>query len=435
MYLRTPKRYQPGRRRRQLGLISRRTIVYLLLITGLGTLGWYLWNHQAEVRSAVVPQIESLADDMQTRVAPRPTATVTPDLEVAQSGCMAAYQQGDLEEAVSQCRTLAEGSPNDINIHYQVTHLMIITSNFGSDAERINSALEFAEKTINANPELPHGWAIRAMALDWSGNYGAALASALHARALDENFGPTYAFLAEIYHDLGQDETALSYIEQAKTLDTGGLAIADALRTEGLIYSDQGYWEDAIQPYQRALEIAPNHTYIAVELANNYVALNELDDAIGVLDGALQKNPNDPMVLFTLANVYTRSGEKEKAFEFYHRCLDTNPDNVLCLSYLGGLQFYENDFVSAINNLKRAIDLGSDNPEDFWQLGQSYFYQDRCDLAIPYLQQGYQLAAANEDANNLAKLVSILESCNAPIPQGVIGPTPTEATETSTPTP
>ena len=81
MYLRTPKRYRPKKRR--IHLISRRTAVLMVLIR--------CWPSRvddlAEPRSGttrggenVVPAVEDLVVSARTQVAPKPTPTVTPDL-------------------------------------------------------------------------------------------------------------------------------------------------------------------------------------------------------------------------------------------------------------------------------------------------------------------------------------------------------------------
>ncbi len=410
MYLRTPKRYRPGRRR-NLRLFSGRTVLTLFAIPALAYVGWLIWQHQGDVRSEIVPRIENAMDSVQTQVAPEPTPTVTPDVFVAQTSCTNAYRAGDLEEAIVQCKALALSYPNDVDLHYRITHMLIITSNFGRDAARIQEAVEFAEQAVNADPESPAGWAIRAMALDWNREYGAALSSALHAKALDATYAPTYAFLGEIYQDLGQYELAMGYLEQALELDTSSIAVADAFRNQGLWYSNQGDWADAIQPYQAALQNAPNHTYIAVELANNYVALGEIDQAIAVLTAARDRAPTDTSVLFRLANTYWRNGDYERAYEFFRRCLDVNPDDVPCLSYLGGLQFSEGDYVTAAVNLERAIELGSTDPSDYYQLGHSQASLGRCDLAEEPLRRGYQLAADQDDQGAMQSIAAELRSC------------------------
>lgn len=415
MYLRTPKRYRP--KRRQMHLISRRTVALLVLIPLLAFAGWLIWQNRAQVRrtvdESVVPAVEGLIVSARTQVAPQPTPTATPDLLAAQTACRAAQQQGNLREAIDQCLILANGRPNDVQVHYEVTHLLVITSDRGRNRQQLQRALIEAEKTINANPELPHGWAIKAMALSWLGDTQGALAAGLQARALDETFAPTYAFLGKIYQDLGQYNLAENYLDQALTLDNAGLAAADALRNRGKLLSDQGLYQDALTPYRLALQQAPTQTYIAVELAQNLVALEEIDEAIGVLTAALERNPNDASVLWYLGTVHYRNGDPPRAYEYYSRCLDQNPEAVLCLSYLGGLQWLDGDYATAANNLQRAIELGSDDPDDFYQLGNSLASLGRCPEAIPYLREGLLIAQENEDEARQQRFRDALQSCGA----------------------
>jgi len=413
MYLRTPKRYRPKGRR--MHLISRRTVVLLLLIPLIGGAGWLIWLNRDRVRQTVsenmVPAVEEMVSSARTQVAPKPTPTATPDLFAAQTACHAAQQQGDLAEAVEQCLILANGSPNDVQIHYEVTHLLVITSDRGSNKSQLQRAVIEADKTINANPELPHGWAIKALALSWLGDIQGALAAGLQARALDESFAPAYAFLGKVYQDLGQYSLAENYLDQALTLDNAGLAAADALRNKGKLLSDQGLYNEALTPYRLALQQAPTHSYIAVELAQNLVALDKIDEAIGILTAALERNPTDASILWYLGTVYYRDGDPPRALEYYSRCLDRNPEAVLCLSYLGGLQWLDGDYATAANNLERAIRLGSQDPDDFYQLGTSLASLGRCPEALPYLRDGLLIAQGNEDETRQQRFRDAIQSC------------------------
>jgi tetratricopeptide (TPR) repeat protein len=434
MYLRTPKRYQPGRRRRHLRLISRRTLLTVLIIGAAAVTGRYIWMNQEQVRSSVLPQIEGAVDEVanavQTQVAPHPTPSPTPDLAAAQSGCLEAYYEGNLEQAIVQCTLLAENSPNDLATHYKLARLLVITSNYGRDAKRIAQALVYADKTINADPEAPDGWAVMALALDWKGDYGPALAAAFHAKALDENYAPTYAFLGGIYYDLGQVEVAKGYVDEAIQLDVQGIAVADSFRNKALIQTAELDYEEAIQSYQVALQKAPSDTYIVIELASTYVSLGQIDTAISVLGAALERSPNDPLLLWALGRVYVRNGMPEKAYEYYRRCLDSHPDNVPCLSYLGGLQLSDGDYVTAIANLQRAIELGSTDPDDYLELGRALSSLGRCAEAKPYLRQGYQITVDNENVDKQTSFVNALQQCGELIAQpSALTPTPEPSTQ------
>ena len=75
MYLRTPKRYQP-RRRRSLRLFSGRKLIKVIMIVAIAYGGYLIWQNRVSVRNSVMPEIEGFAESMQTQVAPLPTPTV-----------------------------------------------------------------------------------------------------------------------------------------------------------------------------------------------------------------------------------------------------------------------------------------------------------------------------------------------------------------------
>ncbi len=246
--------------------------------------------------------------------------------------------------------------------------------------------------------------------------------------------------MAEIYYDLGDIETASTYLDQAQEMDTTGLASVDIYRNRALLSSTVGDYDAAIQDLRAALEMAPNHSYIAVELANNYIALDEFDSAMEVLSDTLNRNPNDPYLLWRMGWAQVEAGTRDRAYEYYRRCLDAAPDNMRCLSYLGGLQYSDEDFVSAVPNLSRAIEMGSEDTSDFYQLGMAYAQQGQCDLGVPYFQRGYELAVAQEKESAQGDFsTASQEYCSrALVPVETLAteaPVDTEVFATATPTP
>ncbi len=429
MYLRTPKRYRPGRRR-QLRLFSARSVLMLVVIGALAYGGAVIWVNQQQVRDRVLPELEDIAEAVQTQVAPRPTPTPTPDIITAQTRCNNARAVGTLDKIITDCRELAESQPNDVSLQFEMAHLMVLASNFGRDAQMMDDAMVFAERTINANPEAPHGWAIRALVLDWQSEEGKALASALHAQALDDEFAPTYAFLGSIYFDLGKTDLAQTYLRRARELDSGGLVIADTFRIEGWIYENQADYEAAQRAYRTALDYAPNQTYLSAALASVYLRLNQPDRAFDELERALERNPEDPLVLFSLGRAYVNTGNPQRGEEYYRRCLDYDANNALCLSYLGGLQHSVGDYASATNTLERALQLGSDDLWDYYQLGHSYAALGQCPQGLNYLREGYRKAttARQRDETLIDFLADQLAACGD-ITTPLENPPSPEATE------
>ncbi len=412
MQLRTPKRYRrQSRYLRPAAGCRLRLILLIPVILALAWIAWVIGQNPRSVRDAVIGNAEGIGEAIQTSLAPRPAPTATPDVLAARAACQRTYQQGQIDAAFEQCRTLTDDSPNDVDLHYQITAMLVFNSDLGTDARRLENAIMFADKTINANPEVPQGWAIRALVLDWRGDLIGALVAGLHAQWLDPGYAPVYAFLGEIYHDLGSDDLAGDYLAQAAALDTAGTVTPYILRTRGKIYADQGYLADAVEQYTAAQQQAPTDSYIAVELANNYITLGQADQAIELLTPLLTNRPHDTAVLFTLARAHTNLGAYERAYEYYQRCLDVDPANVVCLGRLGSLQYNNGNYEAAIMNLDRAIQLGSGYAAYFWLLGDAYNARGNCTQAVMYFQQGYQIAVENEDTALQTDFVNSLSDC------------------------
>jgi tetratricopeptide (TPR) repeat protein len=280
-----------------------------------------------------------------------------------------------------------------------------VTSSSGQNTQRINEAIEIANQTIAANPESPLGYAVRAMALDWSGQFNLALGAVERALEIDPNSIIAKAHLANIYRNLGQGDLAQEVIleaiaaVQANPESVDRETRAQVYRNYGrILYAVLGDAEAALEPYDLARRTMPSHTYITIEMAEVYFVLggqssntSYIDTAFQLLEETLDVAPRDLILLETLGRYYIALGHQEDGTEMYTRCVEVAPDYIPCLSQLGGLQFYASNYALAIQNLSRATQLGSTAPEDWYWLGRSYARLSQCNLAEAPLQEGYRL--------------------------------------------
>ncbi|HLA42351.1 MAG TPA: tetratricopeptide repeat protein [Aggregatilineales bacterium] len=416
MNLRTPKRYQRGgQRRRVFGSWRwRRNLILLVILAGFG---YWVYYHPDQTRQSVDGIQERLGEfgnDIATRIPQQPSPTPNVGNELVAAN--AAYQSGDFRRAIENYRMVIAGQPNNLEAHYRLTLLLIITSNLGADQEQMQEALKTAEKTINADPEAPDGWAIKSMALLWADKPGEATAFAQQALEIDPDFVQAKAFLSQAYWEQDRTELAAATITEAtEYLREQGSAspetVAMVFRTEGYIAERQLDRETAIKAYEFARSAAPMHSYISLELALSYFGNGQTDEAIALLKNALDANPRDTSLMFQLARVYVFIGDSENAGQTLQRCIEIDSDYPGCLSWLGGLQFFAGNYTQAINNLERAIENGSEDIEDWWQLGRAHANMLRCDLAIPVFREGYQRATG--DAERQDKFAGGLRDCGA----------------------
>ncbi len=436
MQLKTPKRYRPNTRRERRLFGSLRGLRNLFLLVLCSLAAYWVYNNQLYVRE----QVLSMQDDaergiqgVQTAIPRQPTAT--PDVANARVEANTAYQTGDFNRAIELYENVLAGAPNDIDAHYRLALLWAITSGVGRDDVRIQNALAVSERAINADPESPKGWTIRALALVWSERLGEGIAYAQRALEIDPNAVQAKAVLAEAYWRIERRDLALQNIQDATDyLRTAGAAepetIALVFRTQGYISERQLDREAAIAAYEIAREAAPHHGYIALELSYSYTGNGQIQEAIDLLNRALDNNPRNTDLLFQIGLNNVSLGNRDEAQQAFQRCIDINAAAAECYAWLGGLQFYGGSYALAIPNLELAIENGTDDIEAWWQLGRAHAAMLRCDLAIPILREGYQLSQGNVELQQ--QFAGGIQDCGgtvnvAPSTAPLVTPTPVPA--------
>lgn len=371
--------------------------------------GMYLYNN----RAAYIPQVEgamaNLLNQAQsgvaTAMAPTPLPTENPSTRLASAD--AAWMRGAIEEAVSIYEGLVDAVPNNVGVHYRLTLGLIMNG-------QREAALEAAERTVTADPYDPNAWAIRAMALDWNGRYGEAVASAQRSLELAgqdnlEAQARANAFLAEAYFDLEQYDRALSTANRALEANPESY---EAYRNRAMIVQNTQFdFEAALQDLQTAYDLAPNLPYIVVDLAV-IRSRDDVDAAIALLTEVLDLNPNNVDALQWLGSLYLNAvGDPNQAADYLTRCVDVDPTNINCHYVLGRAQVRTEQYSLAAESFKRTVDLGTTNPYHYWWAGRAQVLLGSCPGATSYLQTGYQMAQQAEDETLIADYEDQMRSC------------------------
>lgn len=406
MYLRTPKRYRQGQRR---SIISLRWL-WLWILTPLVVFGGIQLYNQ---REAFIPQIKAVMSDavdqaqvsIATVTAPTPLPTENPSTRLAAAD--AAWMRGAIDEAVNIYREIAGALPNNVGVHYRMTLGLIMSGH-------LEEGLQAAERTVTADPYDPNAWAIRAMALDWNGRYGEAIASAQRALDLAGQDNPdaqarAQAFMAEAYYDLAQYDRALSTVNRALEINPNSY---EAYRTRALIVQSTLFDFDAARAdLEMANELAPNLPYITMELALIYNR-DDANTAVSMLTELVDLNPQNVNALFRLGALYLNAiGDPHQAIDYLIRCVEADVDNINCHYTLGRAQVRTEQYSAASDSFKKAVDLGSTNPYHYWWAGRAQVLLGSCPAAATYLQTGYQMALDFGNENLIADYEDQMRSC------------------------
>lgn len=100
-----------------------------------------------------------------------------------------------------------------------------------------------------------------------------------------------------------------------------------AYNTLGSSLKDEGKLYEAIENYNKAINISPDHAVAYYNLGHAFYSLNELEEAIRCWSKTLEINPNYRHAHENLAIAFYRLGNTKKAIEYWSEAIKRNPNN------------------------------------------------------------------------------------------------------------
>ncbi|MBD2182846.1 tetratricopeptide repeat protein [Planktothrix sp. FACHB-1355] len=148
---------------------------------------------------------------------------------------------------------------------------------------------------------------------------------------------------------------------------------------------------EAIESYQKALEIQPNYAQVHYELGEVYLLQRKFAEAIASCKLALKLQPDEAPTYKILGNALQAQGKIEEALRAYNKALEINPEfaeayvnKATMLSKLGQSE-------EAIAYYQKAIDLKPDLAAAYWNLANVFMQLGRADEAVPCWQKALKL--------------------------------------------
>lgn len=213
-----------------------------------------------------------------------------------------------------------------------------------------------AQKVVDHNPTLVHGWHLLAIAREHLGDWPAALEAYERGLALDPTNPP-------ITNDLGRLASKMEMYPQAEAL------------------------------FRHYLSFRPFSAESSNNLANVLREQLRYDEAIEVLKPAIQAHPDRVMLWNALGVVLEERGEIEQANIFYGEAVRLNPNEGKTRYNLANTLFALGQREEAIAECRRAI-ADSETPED---LTTMRFALGTMLLAVGSLAEGWDAYVARLD--------------------------------------
>ena len=300
---------------------------------------------------------------------PTPTATRT-NKSLALEG-EAQFNAGSLNLAIAAYQqAVAQGNANDPQVWTELARIQTYSSRLMSnDADRLTrltEALQSADQAVAIAPDNSDVYAIRSFVLDWNadpaldplrtGNKKAAdfifqaQQDAVHALSLNSQSPLALAYYAEILVDEQKWDQAVLYIKPALDL---GQQLMDVHRIYGYYLESTANYRQAIEEYQKALDIDPNLTFLYITIGHNYRTL-----------AFLTTIPAQQSDLYATARTYYA---KAITIDDQLKISDPSPYLAIAKTYAQQGQFF-----AAALNAQEAISLDPGNADLYGQLGDIY---------------------------------------------------------------
>lgn len=144
--------------------------------------------------------------------------------------------------------------------------------------------------------------------------------------------------------------------------------------------------DDAIDYYNKLLEIEEDTAQIYYELGHLYLKKSDKVHALVALKLALEKDFDNPFYNNSLAYAFVQAELYDEAIEYYQKAIKLNPDkqwtSIVCQA-LGSIYYQIKDNAeAAIASFQAGIILDPDNSEIYLSLGDVYMAENDLDNAI-----------------------------------------------------
>jgi tetratricopeptide (TPR) repeat protein len=186
-------------------------------------------------------------------------------------------------------------------------------------------------------------------------------------------------------------------------------------------------WEEAIQAYQKAIQLNPKFSWSYNNIGDAFLKLQNWEKATQAYQKAIQLNSDFHWSYYNLGEAYSQLYQWDEAIAAYRQALQKQPDLLLAYEKLGNaLQqqsaAYQKEAVKAYqtaiqyepDNLElyhKALELQPNNRSLYLQLCQALARQNEFDEAVIFFQMGLQAQPEKADIASEFNLLEIGDDC------------------------
>jgi tetratricopeptide (TPR) repeat protein len=169
----------------------------------------------------------------------------------------------------------------------------------------------------------------------------------------------------------------------------------DALHLLGVLLTQRGEYDDAVEHIRAALDIHRDSALFQSSLAQAYFRSGKLAEAVATLEALISRRPDSFQALSDLGAALQESGELERAIEAYRRSIALNPGLAVVHFNLGTALKQLGSTVDAMACVEKAVALDDKQANYSATLAGYYLEADNPAAALGSCQACLSLAPRN----------------------------------------
>jgi tetratricopeptide (TPR) repeat protein len=195
-----------------------------------------------------------------------------------------------------------------------------------------------------------------------------------------------------------------SYWRNSETLWTHTLAYTSgnsiAHNNLGVTLMRSGRLAEALEHYQKALQINPGDADAHINLGNALLQKGNVDEAMAHYQEALEIKPDSAEACYDLGNVLLQKGKVDEAITHYQKALQIKPDYADAQNNLGNALFPKGSVDEAITHYQKALEVKPDSAKAQNNLGNALLQKGNVDEAIEHFQKALEIKPDFAEAQN-----------------------------------
>ena len=183
----------------------------------------------------------------------------------------------------------------------------------------------------------------------------------------------------------------------ALAVTSGNFMAHDGL---GECLANRGRLDEAIDQFQKALNIAPGYPELETNLILALIKKGRTDEAIPHLQTLLKEHPNDAQAHYNLGNALQKKGDSQGAIAAYEKALSIQARYPAAHYSLGIALDRNGQIDEALAHYQEAVKEQPNYPEAYYLLGNDLLQKARVDDAIAAYEQALKSRPTYPEVEN-----------------------------------